>query len=187
MAKKRKYNEMTITPPKSKPGAAHIHVTNPALVQMPTIMTLTGQAGKGKTTAAVSFLKKMKDNGFCDRIFLISPTSGSNQKLWKEMELPISEEDTWHPDSPNIIAQVREKIDEERDAYEKYLDELDQYRKMVKAFQGSGNVTQKAALNAINFVQVRQGQAELRRPSHKWNGKIPVLWLLLDDCQVRFV
>lgn len=181
--RKRKFDSMSISVPKSKPGASHLNVTDPALVKMPTIMTLTGQAGKGKTTAAVNFLEKMKRNELCDRIFLISPTANSNQKLWSEMNLPIDDEDTWHPDAANVIEEIQNKIKEERDEYEKYKEEMEQYRQMIRAFQGTGNITQKVALNAFNFVTMKQGQAELRRPTHKWNGKIPVLWMFFDDCQ----
>jgi len=183
MGGKRKLNEMTIKPPKSQPGASHIQVEDENLVKMPTIMTLTGQAGKGKTTAAVSFLKKMKDNGLCDRIFLVTPTAGSNSQLWKEMELPVAEEDTWHPDSPNVVSQIREKIDDERHQYEEYQKELERYKQMIKQFKGLQHVTQKAKMDAFKFVKMRQGQPDVMKPQHKWNGKIPVLWMLMDDCQ----
>jgi hypothetical protein len=125
----------------------------------------------------------MKRSGYCDRIFLVSPTANSNQKLWSEMGLPIADEDTWHPDTSNVINDIQKKIEEERDEYETYRDEMAQYKKMVKAFQGTGSITQKARLNAFNFITIKQGQPELCEPTHKWGGKIPVMWMFFDDCQ----
>jgi hypothetical protein len=175
---------LNIKVPKQQPGA-NIDVKNEKLFKLPTLAVFTGQAGRGKTTAAANLLRMFHKENLCDRVILISPTTSSNNGMWKELGLPVTPEDTIDPNDPNAVSNIINIVNEERDGYAKYLDELDNYKKMQeKLSQGSKlDITTQKTVDKL--VTIKQGQPHVSHPKsmHKHGGKKPVIWAFFDDCQ----
>lgn len=181
MAPKKK-NNLDIKIPGSAPGA-QIEVKNEKLFKLPMVAVFTGQAGKGKTTAACNLMRMFKDEKLCDRMIVVSNTTSSNRGFFQELGLPFADEDVIDPNSPDAVKQLEGIIQQERDDYQQYLLEMQNYRAMQKKLQPD---EQKKSKNlASSLLTLRQGMAEVAHPAskHRHGGKKPVIWALLDDCQ----
>jgi len=128
---------------------------------------------KGGKSVAVSNLARMMD---FDRVFLISPTATSNKTILDP--LGIDPEDIYEDlDDKNIINNVIEKINEERDDYENYLEQMKEYKKFLKMLNEPS-----VSIPDEMLLQFYHGGL-FQPPQHRWNGKKPKLALIVDDAQ----
>jgi len=184
MAPKKKKSELDIQVPKSAPGA-QIEVKNEKLFKLPTVATLTGAAGKGKTTAAANLIRMFREENLCDRLIVVSNTTSSNRGFFSELGLPVDENDIIDPNSGDAVGQISSIIEQERDDYRQYLIELESYKAMLDKRKPQTAVEAKQRNLASSIVTIRQGMAEVAHPKtkHRHKGKKPVIWALFDDCQ----
>jgi len=180
----KKKNELDIQIPKSAPGA-QIEVTNEKLFKLPTIAVFTGQAGKGKTTAATNLIRMFNEEKLCDRLIIVSNTTSSNRGFFEELGLPIKDGDIIDPNSPDAINQLQGIIEQERDDYRQYLIELESYKTMLDKQKPDSAADSYQKNLTPKIVTIRQGMAEVAHPAtkHRHGGKKPVIWALFDDCQ----
>lgn len=91
--------------------------------------------GGGKTVALHWWLKLLQREKKLDRLFVISPTWGSNEKLLSD--LPINaEEDVYHnPEDPANLEEITGKIKEEQKQWMEYERRKQVYRDLRRALQ----------------------------------------------------
>ena len=89
---------------------------------------VVGPRGAGKTTAVVNMIERMP----YDRIFAISPTVKSNKELLARLK--IDECDVFpDPNDITCLDKVVKAIEQERDDFERYHEEMRKYNKLMKA------------------------------------------------------
>lgn len=179
-----KTSDLKIKLPSKTPGAK---IETPFyLPKLPSIFISTGQAGKGKTTATANLLRFFRENGCLDRLFIVSPTLGSNAALFREFDLPLQDEDIFDPNSEGIVQKIISEVEKERDEYIRYLEERKRYERLRKLLDGQNKTLvshQMQEYTGGGIVTPRQGHEAVNPPKHKYNGKKPIIFVLLDDCQ----
>lgn len=139
-------------------GSAFNFETPENLPKLHQLSLFVAKRGSGKSVAISNLVRMF---GF-DRIFIISPTIHSNKQMWSG--LPIGLGDSFDdPDEAGIITEIIEQIDAERDDLVRYRKELKEWNK------------RKSELPIFFGNQPK--------PEHRWNGRIPKLGLIVDDCQ----
>ncbi len=153
-------------------GPSGVYETAPELPKCHGIFVAVARR-KGGKSVAVSNLARMMD---FDRVFLISPTATSNKAILDP--LGIDPEDVFEDlDDKNIINNVIEKINQERDEYEQYLEQLKEYKKFLKMLnEPTTSIPDEMLLQFYNGGMFSP-------PQHRWNGKKPKMALIVDDAQ----
>ena len=151
-------------------GSAFNFETAPDLPKLHQMSLFTSKRGSGKSVAISNLVRMF---GF-DRIFIVSPTIHSNKVMWNG--LPISLGDSFDdPDEGGIIQEIIDQIDAERDDLVRYREELKQWNKRQR------DNTPSCVYNEIYGKSFPF--SEDTKPVHRWNGRIPRLGLIIDDCQ----
>ena len=137
-------------------------------------MGVIAKRGGGKTEITVNLLEKMN----YDRIFVISPTMLSNKDVMARLN--IEEEDIYDdPDDISCLDSIKEKIEEEAKALDKYIDDMKKYNLLMRLINRKDKIDIPDEL-LINFYNPLTGNFE--KPTHKWGGRKPMCALLCDDC-----
>ena len=141
-------------------GSAFNVESHPDLPKLHQLSLFVAKRGSGKSVAIANYVRMF---GF-DRVFIISPTILSNKHMWSG--LPISIGDSFEdPDEPGIINEIIDQIDEEVRDLVRYREELAKYKQSTKSFP------------TLFFGEVAE------KPQHRWNGRVPRIGLIVDDCQ----
>lgn len=173
---KSKAKGLKIRPP---PSSRVLIETPPDAFEHHCIMTLIGKRGSGKSTAACSYLKMMKNAGKADRVIVISPTAGSNMALMESLK--IDPEDVLDPDIPHVVDQYRAVLNEERDTYVKELKRKRRYKKFKKLYLSNHtNVNHLLDDDLLEFTQ--PDGTLVPEPTLKY-GQRPIIHLWIDDSQ----
>lgn len=153
-------------------GKAFAYKTKPELPQAHMVSLAVGKRGSGKTVAVTNLIKKLE----YDRLFVISPTFHSNHSLMKELD--IDEKDVFEDvDDPTIITKIISAVEEERDELEIYLEQVKQYKKLLKMLNDSyENIPDHLLLEFYN-------EGKFEPPQHKYGGRNPFIGLIIDDAQ----
>ena len=153
-------------------GPSGVYETAPELPKAHGIFVAVARR-KGGKSVAVSNLARMMD---FDRVFLISPTATSNKAILDPLK--INPEDVFEDlDDKNVINNVIQKINEERDEYEAYLEQMKEYKKFLKMLNEPTSMIPDEML--LQFYT----NGLFQPPKHKWGGRKPKLALIVDDCQ----
>jgi hypothetical protein len=153
-------------------GPSGVYETAPELPKAHGIFVAVARR-KGGKSVAVSNLARMMD---FDRVFLISPTATSNKAILDPLK--IGPEDVFEDlDDKNVINNVIQKINEERDEYEAYLEQMKEYKKFLKMLNEPTSMIPDEML--LQFYT----NGLFQPPKHKWGGRKPKLALIVDDCQ----
>ena len=153
-------------------GQSGVYETAPELPKAHGIFVAVARR-KGGKSVAVSNLARMMD---FDRVFLISPTATSNKAILDPLK--IDPEDVFEDlEDKNIINNVIEKINQERDDYEAYLEQMKEYKKFLKMLNEPTSMIPDEML--LQFYT----NGLFQPPKHKWGGRKPKLALIVDDCQ----
>eukprot|EP00965_Chrysotila_dentata_P065866 2181971-Pleurochrysis_carterae.AAC.1 len=75
MVKEQKVTGLKVVAP---PGSAFAYETGPHALKLHQVCVVVGKRGAGKTVAAVNVMSRMFS---FDRIFIVSPTVGSNKQV----------------------------------------------------------------------------------------------------------
>lgn len=152
-------------------------------IKMHALVMAVAKRGGGKTVALTSLLKSLRKDGALDRMFLITPTYQSNICMFKG--LPLADEDVYHnPYDLSCLDNILEKVQKEMDDYKAYKEKVAIRNKLLaklKATKSTSDVYEldpELLLDAFNMDVLGQ-----EKPYHKYNGRRPVLALLVDDSQ----
>jgi len=153
-------------------GASGTYDTPPEMPKAHGIFVAVARR-KGGKSVAISNLARMMD---FDRIFLISPTASSNKTILDP--LGIDPEDMYEDlEDKKVIQYVIDKVNEERDEYEMYLEEMKKYKQFLKMLNDPTTLIPDEFL-----LQFYKGGL-FQPPTHKWNGRKPKIALIVDDAQ----
>ena len=141
-------------------GSAFNFETPADLPKLHQLSLFVAKRGSGKSVAISNLVRVFN----FDRVFIISPTIHSNKQIWSG--LPIGLGDTFDDcDEAGIIQEIIDQIDGERDDLVRYRNEMKEWTKR-----------QQKPVPLLNVY-------EDPKPTHRWNGRIPRLALIVDDCQ----
>ena len=156
-------------------GKAFAVETPTHLPKLHMLSAWVGKRGSGKGVAMTTLLKRFKESGCMDRILVISPTFNSNKRMLQDLN--IDECDIYDDlDNDACITDVIKKVEKESEDYEKYLEDMKQYNQFQKLMKNDKHISDEMLLEFFDG-------AGFKKPEHKWNGKKPVIGLILDDCQ----
>ncbi|MBJ62395.1 MAG: hypothetical protein CMB57_04000 [Euryarchaeota archaeon] len=130
-----------------------------------------GKRGSGKSVIAVNIIERMKYM----RCFCVSPTIQSNKALLDRLK--IDPDDIYDPDDLGALDDIKRKIDEERDLYEKYLADMKKYKEFMKKLNGENPIFRIPDEVLLMFYQ----NGTFQKPRHKWGGRRPHMAILFDD------
>ena len=151
--------------------------TIPELMKMHMCMVVSGKRGSGKTLAVVNLLKKLQETNSLDRVFIISPTVYSNKHILDLIK--YDPEDVFEDPTKEALDKVIEAVEQEAADYEDYIEQMKLYKKYLRYMK-----TGQGTLKDEDIFDLYDGESQtIQPPKHKWNGKKPVMLLLMDDCQ----
>ena len=154
-------------------GSAFTIETKPEHIKLCTNCIATGKRGSGKSVAITSLMRMLP----FDRIFIISPTVQSNKALLDDLN--IDDEDVYSdPDDESNILDIINKVEQEVQDYENYHHQLAMYKKFKKLL--TNPLVQIPDEMLLAFYG---DDGNFSEPTHRWNGRKPVLALFVDDCQ----
>lgn len=130
-----------------------------------------GARGSGKGVAMANMIRMLP----FDRVLVISPTFDSNREILKDLK--IDRGDVFDPEDPEVVKKVRDIVEQEVADLETYRAEL----KLYKRFQRL--LTDSRSFIPDDMLEMFYSDGEFKPPSHKYDGRMPVLGLIVDDCQ----
>ena len=134
-------------------------------------MIFIGCRGSGKGVSMSNMIRMLP----FDRVLCISPTFKSNKEILKDLN--INEEDVFCPDDKDVIEKIMKIGEQEVEDLERYRSDLKMFNKFKKLLQSSSQFIPDELL-----LQFYDG-ASFKPPEHKYNGREPILALIVDDCQ----
>jgi hypothetical protein len=175
---------LEIHPPKSK--AFNIE-TPDNLLKMHQLQCAVGKRGGGKTLATVTYLRALVKAKVLDRLFIITPSWGSNKDLFLDPNapLPVDEEDVYDdPDDPSCIDDIIEKCKAEMRLYKEHKRRTEIYEQLKKALKNVDSDRELMDIDPELLIKAYNHDAFEEGPPAKYGGRKPVLALFVDDCQV---
>lgn len=127
-------------------------------------------------------MRCFRAEGVLDRLLLISPTYESNTIQFEG--LPLDPKDVFHPDDPEGIDKIIDIIETERDEYDAYWEKREIWDKMKRAMrevkfeEDIVKLDPELLLKAYEFNCLDE-----QPPQHRYNGRKPVIFCLIDDSQ----
>ena len=152
----------------------------PALHQM---LILNGKRGSGKSVAATNLLRMYKQTGTMDRILFISPTFNSNKQLMKDLD--IDDNDVFQdPDDPNLISNIIDIVNDERDEYLKYQHLKSNYKKIMKSIKNGTDIVEDMDEYLLAYYNINNNTFNHPKPRYpRYDQNKPgIISLFIDDC-----
>ena len=113
------------------PPNAPIQIITPDdFFQLPFININLGKRGSGKSLSTSNFLKILHNMKRLDRIILVSATYENNSHYYAGLPLDV-EKDIIEPEV-NSAQRVVDIVEEEARLYDKYFEDLEKYKKLMK-------------------------------------------------------
>ena len=97
------------------------------------IFVVCGRRNSGKSVAVSSKLRHMKQDGVCDRVFLIYPTAISNSEMWAGL---VDEQDIYEDMTNTSVIAVLDEVKNEKREWDEYLEKLQifkEYQRLLKS------------------------------------------------------
>jgi hypothetical protein len=159
------------------PPDSRYHIKTPDhLFEHHVIFCAVGPRGASKTTKICNYLRMMRQANKLDRLLIVSPTVKSNQALLDS--LGVRPEDCFEP-SADATKKVLAVVNEERDAYEEFLDKDDAYHEYLKAINSHTPIDQ---LDAYTLLDATDEWGNPQKPKSRY-GHRPIIAVFFDDAQ----
>lgn len=136
---------------------------------------VVGHRGSGKTTAMASMLRHYADEGFLDVLLIVSPTASSNSALLSVLPQP---HEIYNPEDKNVVENIQSFVQGLAQEYEAYWQLKEMWDELKTTYRTTGEIPQDKA--SLFFNEQTQ---QLEPPSHEFDGKRPVVHVLIDDSQ----
>ena len=134
------------------------------------LLACVGKRGSGKMVSTINFIEKFKA---IDRLFYVSPSADSNSGALKTLSDILEPEDMYsNVNDITLLADIVKKIEAERDDYEQYHKKMEIWKRTQKDIKNKPIF----AINEHNLISWSEG-----KPTHKWNGRVPVCCIYFDD------
>ena len=118
------------TPPKR--GVTNEYPTGKHSFRQPCLQLIVGQRTAGKSYLTAMMLQEFKKEATFDRVYLITPSFQSNASYWRGH---IEERDVFEP-TKNSILDVIQRVEADRDEWERFLGEKERYDKFQRTMIG---------------------------------------------------
>jgi len=166
--KEKRVRGLDIIPPKA---SAFKYETHPDLPKLHQNTVFVGARGSGKGVAMSNMIRMLP----FDRVLIVSPTIHSNKEILKDLN--IGPDDMFDPDDKEVVSKIIKIVEQEVEELERYRYELKLYKKFLKMLRESSTFIPDEMLEL--FYQ----NGDFREPQHKYDGREPILGLIIDDCQ----
>lgn len=166
--KEKRVRGLDIKPPKA---SAFKYETHPDLPKLHQNTVFVGARGSGKGVAMANLIRMLP----FDRLLVISPTFHSNREILKDLN--ISPDDVFDPDDKEVVQKITKIGDQEVQDLEQYRSELKLYKKFLRMLKESQSFIPDDMLEM--FYQ----NGDFKEPTHKYDGREPIIGLIVDDCQ----
>lgn len=172
--KTEKINKFPIIVPKKK---AFIETPKDE-VALHGVFVVVGRRGSGKSVAVSSKLRHLKQAGYADKVYLVSPTAISNAEMWDGI---IDNDDIFTEMDNSSIEQIIEQIEAEAAEYFEWQRVKAMYDKLIKLLKRKApEDIDPAFLMECNEAGLLDGMLE--PPVYKY-GHRPTFHIVLDDVQ----
>jgi len=94
-----------------------------------TLSIVNGKRGGGKTVCTVNYLKKCRDEGLIDKVWVVTPTYHSNSEIWKICYL---EESDCHQPSVTILSEIVQEMEAIKKEWDDYESDMLLYAEFLK-------------------------------------------------------
>ena len=92
--------------------------TEPDFLKLHTLCIASGKRGGGKSVAIANLIKKAKEKGYYDKVYLITPTYNSNKQIWDIAD--IDPEDVYEPDM-GVLKTIIKNVEAEKAEWDAFL------------------------------------------------------------------
>lgn len=149
------------------------------------LLLAVAKKGSGKSTAVCNLLSFLQKDKVLDRLFVITSTYESNKPLFDFLDLPVDKEDVYNPDDPpgDTINDIISKVTQETREYDEYKRKKYLHEEMKKALKTCKTDRDIGNLDPALLIAAYDDDVVERPPVHRYNGKMPVLGLFIDDSQ----
>lgn len=158
------------------PKGSSFAVDTPAdQIKLHTITLAVAARGSGKSIALTNLIHKLQQQQCMDRVMVISPTVHSNEALISMLK--VDSQDIYEEPCKDAVLDIICKVEQEMNEYEEYHRKMKLYKKLMSHLAASVQSYDDELL-LMFYIGV-----DFEPPKHKYNGKKPVIGLLVDDCQ----
>jgi len=163
--KTSKIKNLDIKPPSQESGA---YKTPDNLPKAHQVCIAVGKRNSGKSTSIVNLIEKM---GY-DYCIAVSPTMASNRELMERLNIEHTFDDV---DNPNIVDDIKKIVQNEADDLMRFQRELKEYNKLMSDLKKGKYLEDEVLLQFF-------GDESFVKPTHRFNGKKPMIAVIVDDC-----
>ena len=154
--------------------------TKPEFIQLHGVILACAKRGTGKTCAFSNLLRLMKENDALDRLILVSPTYNNNRHYFTG--LPLDEDHDILEPEKHTAEKLIEILEAEGADYDRYHDELRAWEELQKFKKGKRKIDDIDPFLLLIWNEYPD-MLDVPKPTHRYNGKKPVIAILFDDCQ----
>lgn len=164
-----------IKPPKK---SAFTIETAPDFFKLHCLAIFSAKRGGGKTVACANLIRMCKENGYFDKVWVITPTYESNKEIWAICN--TKESDILQP-TADVLTNVKAMIEAEADEWDRFLQELKEWNKMRDDLR-SGRDSSWSPDTLLGYAD-KGWLTDMQRPKWKYKEERPPrLGLVIDDC-----
>ena len=151
--------------------------TEPDFLKLHTLCLASGRKGGGKSVAIANLVKKAKDKGYYDKIYLITPTYYSNKMIWDIAD--IQEEDVYEP-TFDVLKTIVKNVEAEKQEWDDYLYKKELFKKYKKDIANKP-VYQIRGDDLVEYLE--HGFLDTQKIEWKYKNEVPPrLAVIIDDC-----
>jgi energy-coupling factor transporter ATP-binding protein EcfA2 len=161
---------------KIPPNSAFAIETSPMMMKLHQNMIVVGKRGSGKSTIITNYLRMLKEENKMDRVFVISPTFDSNKALMEQLE--IDEDDVYDPEEKDVIENIINEVNKERDEWLAYEEKLKHWKRLSSLIKSSIPIQK---IDPYLLLEFGDENGMLKKPESKY-GHRPICGLFVDDC-----
>lgn len=160
-------------------GVSNAYETSTFAFRQPNIHMLVGQRNAGKSRACSKLINQAQKEKTFDQIYLISPSAKSNEVYFGKH---IPEENIFKP-TKDSIQKVIERVEQDKEDFEKHLQDLKQYNEFVKLLKSGGDMTDDQVMKYIDLGFLSESFEKPIFKYQKFSGKLrpPTSAVVLDD------
>jgi hypothetical protein len=148
-----------------------------------TLSIVNGKRGGGKTVCTVNYLKKCRDEGLIDKIYVCTPTYHSNSEIWRMCYL--EEKDCYQP-SVTVLQEFMDDMETHKEEWTDYEAEMILYREYLKYMEDPAHQISEDKL-LLFYQHGYNDEPYMEKPVWKWEKEgeephPPRFAIVLDDC-----
>ena len=157
-------------------GVSNAYDTKEHAIKQPMLCIVSGTRNSGKSFLISKMIKEASKNNTFDEVFIITPSMLSNISYFGPF---VPDENVYKP-TAGCIERVLARVDELRDEWEEFLQEMEEWNEFMRIIKGEDTFTDEMLFRFHDY-----GYLEGIPPRPVWKYKAerpPQPCLILDDC-----